>query len=252
MPVFRVDTAEVEKFSKKLQIISKSALPVAIRESLNDCARDMKMKTMVESAKKSFISRTQNDNFFRANSAYQKATGFNISSMEATMGMTENNLRDGGKNHAIKDLEEQESGGTIEKSTMIPLNSARTGNNAKKLVRANARLKSIKGAVNANSYRGMNQGQKFLLAAMKAGNGGYVIAANKGENLLWRINSVFSSIKSKGLVVKATPLYDVNKGRSVKVKATHFVEKAAEKTHKKIDGYFIERAEKAIKKFAKW
>lgn len=242
-----IDSKALEQHSERLKDLNRSAFPVAVRETLTDCARDMKMQTILKSAKEKFTEREPN--FFKANSSYDRATGFSVGNMKATVGMAESKLR-GGDNYAIKDLEEQEFGGQIENKSFIPMNEARSGKSPKKLVRPNARLKYIKNIVNIKNVKGENKAQRFLLAAMKAGNGGYVLGAvNKGESVLWKINSVSSSLKSKGLVVKANPLYDYSRNRAITVKPRHFMEKAGSDTHKKIDDFYIERAEKAFQKY---
>lgn len=241
-----VNTQAVRNYSKKLEKISRSALPVAIRESLNDSAKDMKTNTLLRSSKDKFINRSLN--FFKANSSFDKAEGFNVGSMKATVGMMETGLK-GRNNYAVKDLVQQETGGDISNKTLIPTPEARVGNQPNKLVRPNARLQQIKNAVKAGRGRGVSKGQKFVLAAIKAGAGGFVISsATTGKTMLWKITSVFSSLKTKGTVIKAIPLYSVRKGRHVHVKAHHFIEDAGDKTHKKIDDFFIERARRAIAK----
>lgn len=239
--MLNINTKSLSEHAKRLEKISRSSLPVAIRETLNDAAKDMKMNTMLESSKKNFINRTQN--FFKANSAYDRANGFNIPSMKATMGMTEGRLKDSGSNYSVKDLEEQESGGTINKKSFIPMLAARKGG-ARTMVRANARLKKIKNIVKASSMGLSNPKRNFVVAAHHAGKGGYVLS----KNVLWKVNSLN---KSGGNLMKLTPLYSYKKDRKVRVKSHHFIESAGEKTQDKMDRYFIARAEKAILKYAK-
>lgn len=235
-----INTKSLEEHVKRLERISRSALPVAIRETLNDAAKDMKTNTMLVQSKNKFINRTEN--FFKANSSYDRAEGFAVNSMQAIMGMTEGKLK-GGDNFAVKDLEEQESGGTIDKKGFIPMLAARKGG-ARTAVRANARLKQIKNIVKANTMGFSNPKSNFIVAAHKAGKGGYFLS----KNTLWRVNKL-NPVKSSD--INLTPLYSFKKGRTAKVKATHFIEKAGGETQKKMDGYFIARAEKAVSKYGK-
>lgn len=237
-----INTKVLEDYSKKLESLSRSALPVAVRESLNDCARDMKMNTLMKTSKDAFINRSPS--FFKANSAYERAEGFSIPGMKATAGMTEGALK-GDKNHAVKDLEDQEEGGSIDKKSFIPNKQARTGNNPNKMVRANARLKAIKNIIKSSGASGKNDRQKFIKSVYFAGKGGFVLDDLGGKKTLFRVNSLNKTRANK---FKLTPLYSFDKGRSVKVKATHFVSKAGDETHRKIDDYYISRAEKTFEK----
>ena len=239
--MLNINTKTLQQHVKRLENISRSALPVAIRETLNDAAKDMKTNTMLETSKKAFVNRTPN--FFKANSSFDRADGFAVSSMKATMGMTEKSLK-GDHNYSVKDLEDQESGGTINKKAFIPMLAARKGG-ARTLVRANSRLKAIKNIIKASSIANFsNPRVRFILAAHKAGKGGYFLSGNT----LWKVNKL-NPTKSSNMDL--TPLYSFKKGRKVRVGAHHFIEKAGEKTQAKMDDYFIERAQRAVLKYAK-
>jgi hypothetical protein len=236
-----VNTKALDEYSRKLETLSRSALPVAIRGALNDCAYDMKISTLLNSAKNSFIERQPN--FFKANSSYDKAEGFNISSMKSIVGMTEGKLK-GDHNYAVKDLEEQEEGGKIEKKSFIPMLAARKGG-LRTMVRPNARLKAIKNIVVSSKAQGKNDGQKFVKSVYFAGRGGFVLYDLGGKQTLFRVNSLKKTSSNQ---FKLTPLYSYDKGRSVHVKEHHFVEKAGSKTHQKIDNFYINRANIAFEK----
>jgi hypothetical protein len=74
-----------------LQQINDVALPFAMQNTLNDVARDVKMKTLLKSANAEFSVRRPT--FFRANSGYKshkaKEFGYNINRLRAEVGMTE-------------------------------------------------------------------------------------------------------------------------------------------------------------------
>lgn len=125
-------------FTKNLDKMHRSALPVAIRGTLNDAVYDVKTNTM---PKKAMEFKKRSPNFFKANSKFEKATGFNVNTMQATVGFYENKLAHQNTNYAVKDLEQQEHGGNIAKKTMIAMRTARVGN---KMVRASDRLSAIK------------------------------------------------------------------------------------------------------------
>lgn len=235
-----IDTSGIDVYSNKLKELSRSAFPVVVRESLSQAAKDMKTNTLLETSKKSFINRTST--FFKANSKFERATGFNVNSMKSKAGFYDNSLKGSPKegNFAIKDLEDQESGGTIEKKSFIPMLGARSGG-SKTLVRANARLQKIKNVVIASKMGRSNPKVNFILAAHKAGKSGYFIS----KNTLWRVNGL-NHAKSSDL--NLTPLYSFKKGRSIKVKPHKFVEKAGSITMQKMDDYFIKNAERQFEK----
>lgn len=242
-----INTDAVVRFTAKLEKLHKSALPIAIRGALNDAAFDVKQNTMPAKARMDFVNR--NPNFFKANSKVEMANGFNINTMKSTVGFFENKLQNQSTNFAVKDLQQQEIGGTIGGKSLIPLNTARASNNASKLVRPNARLKAIKHAVNANNQKGISKKEKFVKAALKAGVGGFVIGGTiKGETILWKVSSLSSNIKSKKFNGKLIPLYDYVKGRHISVHATHFMKKASLESAKKLDMFFVKRAKQQIEK----
>lgn len=235
--ILNINSDAVVSYTNTLEKLHKSALPVAIRETLNSAAFDVKKNTMPLSAKKSFIERQPT--FFKANSKVDKSTGFNVNTMKSTVGFFENKLINGTTNYSINDLEDQEEGGTINMKTFIPTIYARKGNSKRGLVKPNFRLNKIreKGLINANKLPGKNERQKYLIAANKAGVGGFVIY----KRMLWRINSLKQ--KSK---VERTPIYSVSKGRNIKVKSTQFMKLASLKTAKNMTGYYLGHAKKQI------
>ena len=236
-----VNTNALNGFSNILKGLHKSAFPSAVRDTLSLAARDVKTKTMPETSD-DFIHRTPT--FFKANSKVDFATGYNVNSMSATVGFFENKLINGTTNYSIKDLEEQEDGGTINMKTFIPTVHARKGKTKKGLVKPNFRLNKIreKGLINANKLSGKNERQKYLIAANMAGVGGFVIY----KRMLWRINSLRK--KSK---VERTPIYSVSKGRNIKVKNTQFMKLASLKTANKMEGYYLGHAKKQIDRLVK-
>lgn len=234
-----INTDEVVKFTNKLEKLRKSALPVAIRESLNDAVKDVKTNTMPSKASSTFVNRSKN--FFKANSKFESAKGFNVNTMVASVGFFENKLINQSTNFAVKDLEEQEGGGVINVKTFIPTVFARTGQTKKGLVKPNYRIKKIRAhLIDANKGPGKNGRQKYLIAAHKAGVGGFVLY----KKMLWVINSL--NKKSK---VERTPLYSVSKGRNIKVNSTNFMKLASLESNNKMEGYYIGRAKRQIEKY---
>lgn len=243
---FNVNTNNIVKFSNLLDRIGKSALPKAVMGTLNDAVFDVKTVTMPSFASE-FINRKET--FFKANSKFEKASGNNINTMKSTVGFFENKLANQNTNYAVKDLEEQENGGAIGGKAFIPLDTARVGKSFSKNVKPNARLYKLKESrfINARNQKGKSKSEKFINAFFKAGVGGYILGSEtKGENIVWRVNSISTNIKTKKLDI--TPLYDYKKGRSVMVKPTHFMKKASERTAKSLDAFFMKRATAQLNK----
>lgn len=239
--VLDINTDAVVEFTNKLEKIRKSALPVAIRQSLNSAAFDVKQNTMPAEAKSNFVNRSKN--FFKANSKVEQAQGFNVNTMKATVGFIDKNLV-GSSNYAVKDLEQQEHGGKISNKSFIPTKDAR-GGNAKRLVKPMNRLSSINNIVDAKRAKGVNKGQRFIKSAVYAGKGGYVLGEKNGSVILWRVNSLNRTRKGS---FKLTALYSYKKKRGVKVSKTEFMKTASLQSGGKIQKYFREAAQKQIDK----
>lgn len=220
--------------------MKRSALPNAIRNTLNKAAFDVKQRTMPKTAAENFEKRQPN--FFKANSRVQMAKGFDINSMQSAVGFTGTNLK-GQNNFAVKDLEQQEYGGSIQKKAFIPMQTARSGGNSRP-VRPSNRLSVITNIVNSNTTPGKNKKQQFLNAVKKAGPGGYVIG-NKTKKVLWRVESI-----KKGKI-KMKPLYSYEQNRSVSVKGTGFMRSASMQSGKRIEDFYIAEAKRQIERLAK-
>lgn len=233
MPVININSDAVVVFTNKLEKLRKYDLPIAVMQTLNSAAFDVKQKTMPVTSKE-FTNRSPN--FFKANSTVMKASGFKVRSMKSTVGFASHKLRLGASNFAVKDLEEQENGGLIDGKSFIPLDAARRSG-SKSLVKPAHRLTNIKNIVNQNSFRG-NKKQKFIKAIHKAGKGGHVLGGTKfGETTLFRVRTLTKRGK-----FTVTPLYSFKSGRKVKVKPTPFMKMASGKSAAKMEGFFIKHA----------
>lgn len=243
-----INTDAVIRFTNILEKIHRSALPVAIRETLNNAAFDVKSNTMPESANKAFEKRSPN--FFRANSSVSKATGFKIDSMSATIGFTDTRLKDHSKNNAVSDLEQQENGGRIGGRSFIPLPDARIGSSNSKNVTSAFRIGKtgqVSGKIiDASKVSGKSPQQKFAHAVAMARRGGFVLGNaifKNGNKILWKINS---TNKTKDGKFKMRKLYIVKSNRSVKVDSTRFMHIASMKSASNIEEWYIRQAEKQI------
>lgn len=239
MPILNINTNATALFSAKLEKLSRSALPVAVRGALNAAALDVKQNTMPAEAAKKFTQRRPQ--FLRAKSRVEFASGWDINSMRSTVGFS-------GNEQAVEDLNQQEESGKIKGRSFIPLDTARVGNSYGRNIQAKNRLGPRLTIVDARKMVGANPGQKFVKAVLAAGVGGLVLADFKGETILWRVNS----LKKEGGHWKLTALYTYAKGRKVDIhKATHFMANASRESSAKMEKFFIEQAEKQFAKALK-
>ena len=84
MATFDINTNDVIKLTNKLDELHRSALPSAVRNTLNNAAFEMK-KNIPFQADKKFITRDKG--FFKRMSAVNKASGFDINRMVAETGI---------------------------------------------------------------------------------------------------------------------------------------------------------------------
>lgn len=251
----KVDVKGFEKYAEKLQKLHRAAIPNAIRGTLNTAAFDVKKTTMPKQAEKAFINRSKN--FFKANSTVDKATGFDTRKMQATVGFSEDKLKNKSTNYAVKDLEQQEKGGKIDGRSFIPMKTARISNSETKNVKAQNRISDVRknNFTPTNRKSAKSKKQQFIRAALYAQSkgDGYVLGfkTSKGGRTLWKIDRISQNVKSRKLRIKARPIMNVKKGRKVNVSATHFMKKSAILTSKKIDRIFVAEAQRQFKKYMK-
>lgn len=239
MYTLNINSDAVVAHTNRLERIGRNLLPKAIRGALNSTAFDVKQNTMPKVAKYKFTERQPN--FFKANSRVEMAKGNNPMTMQAKVGFTPNRTK--GANQAVKELEQQEYGGKIEKRAFVPTDDARGGSN-KSLVKNVNRLSRIKNIVDVKNAKGKNYGQKFIKSVIHAGRGGFVKAKFKGRETLWRVNS----LRRKDNRFKLTPIYSYKKGRSVQVEETGFMRKASLLSARKMEDFFIKAAERELQR----
>lgn len=256
---FDIDSGASSKFTKTLGKMRKSALPVAVRSTLNSVAFDVKQNTMPKRAASTFEKRHTGE-FFKANSGVDMAKGFLINDMKSTVGFHDHKLR-GQHNYSIKDLEDQEYGGDIGHRDFRALTTARSGKS--RPVRPQNRIELIKAQTNnfqnviqAPMVKSPNAKQRFIRAAFVAkqnNEDAYVMSdmTKNGKQILWRIDSITSDIKTKKLNIKATPLYSYKKNNDWGVKGTAFMRKSSMESAKKMEGFYGVHAQKQIDKLSK-
>ncbi len=247
--IININSNAVVAHTNRLEKLHKSALPNAIRATLNDAAFDVKKVTMPDITKKTFTNRSPN--FFKANSRVEMAKGWNIEGMKSTVGFVSQALK-GARNYAVKDLEQQEEGGVIDKKSFIPTNKARSGNSPTKVVRANARLSSIKNAVNRKNSKGANWAQQMIKSAVHVGVGGKVLTDRLSKFKGGALFGITSIKRVKGNIrFKATKIYSFTKNRKIVVKSSGFMRACSLDSASKMGSMFIINAEKQIARLTK-
>lgn len=264
--VLNIDTIELREFSKRLESLSKTALPNVVRKTLNDAAMDVKKDTMQKAAGDAFEKRQPN--FFKYFSKVEFAKGHDINKMEARVGFTEVGLN-GDKNHAIKDLQQQEEGGVIGGKSFIPLSFGRAG--ATGLVKREYWLENIRDKwLEPKNVAGKNEKERFVKTLKHAGVGGFILT----DRYVFRVNALMkrrkfdkagynrlvkklgsaSGIKKSGFesdIWKLTPLYSVDWGRTIRVAKTSFMKAASEVTISRVENMYIKNAEERFKRVLK-
>jgi hypothetical protein len=225
---FNINTDAAVVLTDRLEQLHRSALPTAIRQTLNSAAFDVKKITMLLESSQVFEQR--NKSFLKAKSKVMMAKGFNLKSMRALVGFVGAN-----KNQAVDDLEKQERGGTISSRSFIPIDTARISKSQNKAVKKSNRIGSIRNIDRVKSKK------LFIKQAVKTGVGGYIIY----KGTLFQVKSI-----SRG-DVKLLPLFSYEANRSVQVSATYFMKRATIASAEKMNRFYVEQANKQIKRLRK-
>ena len=107
--------------------------------------------------------------------------------------------------------------------------------------------------INAANFKGKTDKEKFTLAAIFVGRGGYVIGCGLERSFIFKINSVHrvkktSAGKTGWTVINKTPIYAVKSQRIVTVHETNFMSKASHETQSNLEQIFIKNAKLRIEK----
>jgi len=254
MTQLNINTKGLVKFTNKLEKMHRSDLPIAIRGTLTKAAVNMKKETLPKSAESTFEKRHRGQ-FYKANSRFEGAKGFDVKVMKSTVGFVETLLK-GQNNYSVQDLEDQEIGGTLTPDRpFLPLDTARVGKKRTGRVRDENRISKIpfNKIINASRVAGRSKKQKYVRAAIIAkeafGNEAYVLGGSGTRRVLYRINDIRKT-GPKGVKINSTPLYSIIRGNVVKVKARPFRKQAALLTGGKIEKFFVEEAKRRFAKAA--
>jgi hypothetical protein len=234
-----INTSAYVVLTDRLAQLSRSALPVAIRQTLNDAAFDVKSKTLDKSASKNFIRRAPT--FFRAFSGVNRATGFNIGAMQAEVGMSD--MGKPSAHTAIDHMPQQEGGGII-KGGADYLKGARAGSNQKRVTRSNYfdKNKLIKGPFKKKGTEKSN----FIASVYAAAKQKKFLSINTAHGrYLMRVTSVKKTKKGKITINSRLMIKD---RKAVSIRATHFSQEAAMMTYAKLPDFYTKEATKQIQR----
>lgn len=236
-----VNTDASIQLTNKLEKLHRSAFPSAVRNTLNDAAFDMKKKTILESARDNF--NVKQPSFFKKYTGVKRASGFNLSSMRATVGFL--NASDKKVRAAIEGMEKQEHGGVIDDGLRY-LKYSRGGGLGKKVQKKNyydkskivtgrsKRAGTVKSKFVARMFRAFKEDKAFFMNTMKG-------------NFLVTVRSASSTIDGK-LDFKLNFVMMDRRVKKSKIKRTNFNKEASELTANKIDDFYRKNAEYQFKK----
>lgn len=236
--ILDINTDEIVQFTNKLERMHRSALPNAVRTTLNEAAFSMKgVKGKQGLVKKygdaTFDERTKN--FTSIMTRVDKAKGWEIDKMQSSAGIASLPNKD----KAAQGLATQESGGTMAyERPFFPMDTARKGANKNATVAEKNKLIAIQNAVKVD---GIGNKQALYKAAFSSS---YVIY-EKNRTTLFRVLSV-----SRGKI-ELYPLYRYREAFKPKVNQHLFIQPAGKEAGKNINNYFIKAAEHEFIKISK-
>lgn len=251
MASFDVNMDAAIALTAKLERLHRSAFPVAVRGTLNRAALKAK-KEMPNTAKKAFkrSNRPGLATFIRAFSTVDKATGFTIKTMKATVGINANK-----GSQIAEGMEKQEFGGTIKGRKLIPHDRGRTsGSYTKRLQKKyqSNKLDFVKG-----KSKGRTRKSNAVAKAIVAQRTGKMILQKRnksgGLGSVFRIRSLSFSGNgpNRNVRFKVTPIYIYRRTKTSRVKASPFVKPAVQRAIKTIPDLYRREAEKQFKRLLK-
>ncbi len=240
--ILNIDDSENVALTNKLEKLHKSAMPVAVRGTLNDLAFEAKKKHLPRTFEKAFTVRKKG--FVNSHSRVNKSPNtFKLSEMEAEMGIVQ------GKSDAGDELKKQEFGGQIKGRDYIPLpgpsggkGKARTSGSYGKTVSKRYYLTRIE----PEKHKPVFKQQGFIRAAFAAGVGEFL---RFGEVLL-EIKKL-SKPSRDHVFIKAEPIYSYEQGRSITLDKRPFIQPAGVLAQKSTNKIFREQAKKRFEKYMK-
>lgn len=243
-----VNTDASIQLTAKLEKLHKSAFPSAVRNTLNQCAVDMKNKEIPNSASNNFNLKSGTKTLIKKNIRYEKAEGFDVNKMKSKVGIIGNT---GNKtlDAFLGGLEKQEKG-SIFNDGLRYLKGARGGNKPNGRVRTENYYDKDNIASGRSKRKGTKR-SKFVARAYYAHSTGKMMFMDslKG-NFLVKVKSIKKDKKGK-VNIKFNFVMMDRKDRPSKVKSTNFVEEAGLNQFRKIEKIYQQKAEFQFKKHLK-
>lgn len=248
--IISVNTQACAALVTKLEMVHRSAFPLAVRGTLNALAFDVKTRTLDISAREHFIRRSPT--FFKRFSGVDRAQGWNIDTMKATVGMTADT---GGKDAvrartAIGNMPVQEEGGQITEgleymnasrtASLGPVKTSRRWSNMQKLANNNFTWKG-KRALTGGTTKSRMINSLFMSAYTQK-----VMKITKGNrNFYILVNSIVKTSNGK-FKIDSKLLYESRDSDNKPVTASHFSKLAALSTMKREEEFWKIEAQKQI------
>lgn len=244
MPQINLNSDAFVTLADKLERLGRSAFPLAVRQTLNDAAFDVKTRSLPASAARNFTIR--NKNFFRTFSIVDKATGFKVNNMKATVGMDDRGKGIAAET-AVNNMEKQEVGGIIDDGFDY-LKDSRGGRSVKGVVRKINYYDRNRVVSGRSRSRGGTVKSKFVARAFRAKKENKPMFFNSIRgNYLMQVTSI-KRLKNNRLKITSRLLMKERKGKPAKITPTHFTREAAEDTIKKINGFYAKAAQKQFER----
>ena len=242
--MLKLDADEVIKLTVKLETLHRSALPSAVRNTLNNAAFETKKEIPIQGAKR-FI--TRNKGFLKGFSTVDKASGFKINSMVSMAGINSKKGAD-----TANELEKQEFGGNLDTGRLVPHDDARISKSKGRRLKRKNRLNTLEAHNAGNAFKSHKgtRNSKFVAAVMSTAASGkkYMLLGSTGRGTLYELSGVKRSTNTQGPRFKLKKLFILKKTESANVNGRGFIRAAKTKASKKINIFYKKNAEYQLKK----
>jgi hypothetical protein len=244
MSTFNIKADNIIDYTLALQKINAVSLPIAVQNTLNSVARDVKKRTLNISTNKHFNIKKKS--FFKANSGFTtfgaKQRGYKINNLVAYVGITKGKKAN---EKATTQVGNQQTAKRIKRS-VNPLGDKPQSN-------ANIKILSAKPVIydSTQSYPEGN-GIAFIRRAQKAkrSNTGFLIKGKNGKGAVNRVISVRTRKPDKRdprkMIVNVKPIASYIPDGYVKLKTPHpfLIDAVIMSAKDIIESTFIKEAEK--------
>jgi hypothetical protein len=237
MAILNVNDSEMIGLTAKLERLNKSAFPNAVRNTLNKAGFETK-KQIPKSAEKVFTTRDKT--FFKRFSIVNKAKGFDVNKMIATVGINAN------LNHELaENLEAQEFGGLVRAKKLIPHDKARVSGSQSKRIAAQNKMPKVQihNATTAFKAHKGTRKSKFIAAVMSTAKSGkkHMMLKTGTIGMVYEVTSINKGREKVSFKIKK--LYAVRDKKNHQVRGRHFMLDAATVASKDMEKYYIENAQ---------